>query len=254
MLNPDFRDMLAEFNAGGVEYLVVGGYAVAHHSYPRATGDMDFWIRRSPENAERVLRALAAFGVPNGLVTRDDLLDREVVAQIGVEPNRIDILTVIDGIEFDDAYPDRVIAKIGDVEIPFVGLHHLLENKRAAHDDAALARIFGQIADRWMLTTDERRNLLGGIARSTHGKWTHENPLRTLTFDQRERIAHIIGIDVATQAFYGVNSENAVTHVRRPHTAPNGGGTALAVMLTGLAGLADVRRHIEALAGRNIVT
>jgi hypothetical protein len=131
MLNPDFRDMLVEFNGGAVEYLVVGGYAVAHHGYPRATGDMGFWVRRSPENAERVLRALAAFGAPNGLVTREELLDPEVVAQIGVEPNRIDILTAIDGVEFDDAYPDRVITRLGDVDIPFVGLHHLLMNKRA---------------------------------------------------------------------------------------------------------------------------
>ena len=79
--------MLAEFNIAAVEYLVVGGYAVAHHGYPRATGDMDFWIRRSPENAERVLRSLAAFGAPNGLVTREDLMNPDVVAQIGVEPN-----------------------------------------------------------------------------------------------------------------------------------------------------------------------
>lgn len=131
MLNPDFRDMLAEFNGAAVEYLVVGGYAVAHHGYPRATGDMDFWVRRSPENAERVLRALGAFGAPSDLVTRENLLDPEIVAQIGVEPNRIDILTAIDGVEFDDAYPDRVLARIDEVDIPFVGVHHLLMNKRA---------------------------------------------------------------------------------------------------------------------------
>jgi hypothetical protein len=76
MLNPDFRDMLAEFNVAGVEYLVVGGYAVARHGYPRATGDMDFRVRRSPENAERVLRALRAYGAPGGLVSREDLLIR----------------------------------------------------------------------------------------------------------------------------------------------------------------------------------
>ena len=131
MLNPDFRDMLAEFNGAAVEYMVVGGYAVAYHGYPRATGDMDFWVRRSPANAERVLRALGAFGAPRDLVTREDLLDPEVVAQIGVEPNRIDILTAIDGVAFDDAYPHRVIIRIGDVDIPFVGVRHLLMNKRA---------------------------------------------------------------------------------------------------------------------------
>lgn len=131
MLNPDFRDMLAEFNGAAVEYMVVGGYAVAHHGYPRATGDMDFWVRRSPENAERVLRALDAFGAPRDLVTREDLQDPDVVAQIGIEPNRIDILTAVDGVEFDDAYPDRVLARVGEIDIPFVGVHHLLMNKRA---------------------------------------------------------------------------------------------------------------------------
>jgi hypothetical protein len=131
MLNPDFRDMLSEFSAAGVEYLIVGGYAVAHHGYVRATGDLDFWVRRTPENADCVLRALAAFGAPAGLVTRDDLLNPDIVAQIGVEPNRIDILSDIDGVEFDDAYPSRIVARVDDVEIPFVGLQHLLQNKRA---------------------------------------------------------------------------------------------------------------------------
>jgi hypothetical protein len=131
MLNPDFRDMLSEFSAAGVEYLIVGGYAVAHHGYVRATGDLDFWVRRTPENAERVLHALEAFGAPTGLVTRDDLLNPDMVAQIGVEPNRIDILSDIDGVDFDDAYPSRVVARVDAVEIPFVGLQHLLQNKRA---------------------------------------------------------------------------------------------------------------------------
>lgn len=131
MLNPDFRDMLSEFSAAGVEYLIVGGYAVAHHGYVRATGDLDFWVRRTPENAQRVLRALEAFGAPGGLVTSDDLLNPDMVAQIGVEPNRIDILSDIDGVEFDDAYPSRVVARVDDVDIPFVGLQHLLQNKRA---------------------------------------------------------------------------------------------------------------------------
>lgn len=131
MLNPDFRDMLSEFSAAGVEYLIVGGYAVAHHGYVRATGDLDFWVRRTPENAQRVLRALEAFGAPGGLVTSDDLLNPDMVAQIGIEPNRIDILSDIDGVEFDDAYPSRVVARVDDVDIPFVGLQHLLRNKRA---------------------------------------------------------------------------------------------------------------------------
>lgn len=150
MLNPDFRDMLFEFNAAGVEYLIVGGYAVAQHGYPRATGDMDFWVRRSPENAARVLQALAAFGAPGELVTLDDLLDPETVAQIGVEPSRIDILTAIDGVEFDEAYPERAMARLDDVDIPFVGLRHLIANKRATgrEEDLVDAARLEQAANR----------------------------------------------------------------------------------------------------------
>lgn len=131
--------------------------------------------------------------------------------------------------------------------------HTSPQNRPAEGDVAALIRLFTLIADRWHLKVGERLNLLGGIARSTHWEWTSENPPRALTVDQTERIAHVIGIDVATQAFYGVGSANAASHIRRPHTAPNGEGTALEVMLTGLPGLASVRRHIEALGGGSAV-
>lgn len=110
-----------------------------------------------------------------------------------------------------------------------------------------------RVADRWELSVDERMTLLGGIGRTTLYQWTHEQPPRTLSVDQVERIAHVIGIDVATQAFYGVDRPNAATHVRRPHTAPNGEGTALSVMLTGLPGLAAVRRHLELLGGGSTI-
>jgi len=130
----------------------------------------------------------------------------------------------------------------------------LKRTRRAERDAGALVRLFALVADRWMLTIEERCALLGGIAHSTYWRWTHAHTPRTLTVDQRERITHIIGIDVATQAYYGVNTENAATHVRRSHTAPNGDGTALDVMLTGLPRIADVRRHIEALGGGSIAT
>lgn len=131
MLNPHFRDMLSAFDAEDVEYLVVGAYAMAQYGYPRATGDLDFWIRRTPENADRVLRALDAFGAPGGLVAREDLVTPDMIVQIGVEPSRIDILTSIDGVEFEDAYPERTETSLDDVRVRFVGLRHLLQNKRA---------------------------------------------------------------------------------------------------------------------------
>jgi hypothetical protein len=131
VLNPHFHDMLSAFNAEGVEYLIVGAYAMAGHGYPRATGDLDFWIRRSPENADRVLRALNAFGAPPGFVTHGDLLTAGMVAQLGVEPSRIDILTSIDGVEFDEAYPERSEIALDGLRVPFVGVRHLIQNKRA---------------------------------------------------------------------------------------------------------------------------
>ncbi|MBX6331756.1 MAG: hypothetical protein IRY91_07910 [Gemmatimonadaceae bacterium] len=146
MLNPDFRDMLCAFNAERVEYLVVGAYAMAAYGFPRATGDLDFWIRRTPENANRVLRALAAFGAPADQVTRDELLTRDLVIQLGVEPSRIDILTSIDGVEFEEAYPRRTSVRLDDVDVPLLGREDLIRNKRAtgrpkdAVDAAALER------------------------------------------------------------------------------------------------------------------
>lgn len=90
MLNPDFRDMLSAFIAEEAEFLVVGAYALSAHGVPRATGDLDFWIRRGEENAERVLRALQAFGAPTHDLTDSDLHTPDLVFQIGIEPNRIE--------------------------------------------------------------------------------------------------------------------------------------------------------------------
>src|SRR5215217_5575526 len=98
LLNPDYRDMLSLFNEEKVEYMVVGAYALAYHGLPRATGDIDVWIRRSDENTDRVWRALSRFGVPLFDLTKDDLNKPETVFQIGLAPRRIDILTSIDGV------------------------------------------------------------------------------------------------------------------------------------------------------------
>src|SRR5687768_14396921 len=103
MLNPDFRDMLFALSAEKVEFLVVGAYALAAHGHPRATGDLDLWARPSAENAHKLLRALAAFGAPLESIREADLTTPGNVLQVGVEPRRIDLLTAIDGVEFDDA-------------------------------------------------------------------------------------------------------------------------------------------------------
>lgn len=141
MLNPDFRDMLFAFTEEGVEFLVVGAYALAVHGIPRATGDLDFWVRRSPENARAVLRALRRFGAPTDTLTEEDLLESDSVLQIGVSPRRIDILTAIDGVSFDVAWQDRVVAAIDGMEVPVIGREALLANKRAVGRPRDLADV-----------------------------------------------------------------------------------------------------------------
>src|SRR5258708_6476913 len=103
VLNPNFPDMLFAFCVEKVDFLLVGGYALAAHGYPRATGDIDLWIRCSEENAQSVWRALLRFGVPLFGLTVEDLKTSGIVFQVGVVPNRIDIITAIDAVGFDEA-------------------------------------------------------------------------------------------------------------------------------------------------------
>jgi hypothetical protein len=131
MLNPDFRDMLSAFDEEGVEFLVVGAYAMAAHGVPRATGDLDLWVRPSDENAARLIRALRRFGAPMDDITADDFTRPDLVFQIGIEPNRIDLLTTIDRLEFDEAWKNRVTAEVGAVALPVLNLPDLIRNKEA---------------------------------------------------------------------------------------------------------------------------
>jgi hypothetical protein len=141
VLNPDFRDMLSELNEAGAEYLVVGAYALAAHGTPRATGDIDIWVRPTPENARRVHAALTAFGAPSGQVSVDDLSAPDVVFQIGVAPRRIDILTSIDGVAFDDAWPRRETVEVDGVLVPILGREDFVANKKASGRPKDLADI-----------------------------------------------------------------------------------------------------------------
>jgi hypothetical protein len=116
-VSPDFSELLAEFNAHGVEYIVIGAHALAAHGHVRATKYLDVWVRPSTDNAPRVLRALASFGAPLHDLSTDDLVTPGLIFQIGVPPVRIDIITAIDGVEFDSAWPDRVAANLGAVPV-----------------------------------------------------------------------------------------------------------------------------------------
>lgn len=131
-LNRDFAEMLSELSAAKARFLVVGAYAVAHHGEPRYTKDLDLWVDATPENAKRVWSALARFGAPLSSTRPEDFENPTVVYQIGLEPNRIDILTGIEGCSFDSAWKARVRARIGGVDVPVIGLDDLIRAKRAA--------------------------------------------------------------------------------------------------------------------------
>lgn len=130
-MNRDFSELLLEFNAHNVEYLVVGAHAVAVYGHVRATKDLDVWIRSESENAHRVLDAIASFGAPLADLNLNDLTKPGTVFQIGVPPLRIDVLTGIDGVEFADAWPNRFQTTFGSVPVFVISRHHLIANKRA---------------------------------------------------------------------------------------------------------------------------
>ena len=137
-MNPDFKELLAEFNAQGVEYLVVGAHALAAHGHVRATKDLDVWIRPELSNAARTHAALEAFGAPLAELTVEDLATPGVMFQIGVEPIRIDILTQIDGVTFDEAWPERMESKFAGEPVGVLSHRHLIQNKKAAGRDQDL--------------------------------------------------------------------------------------------------------------------
>lgn len=133
MTNRDFRDLLAAFSAHDVRFLIVGGYAVTFHSRPRFTKDLDLWVDPTPENSQRVAAALSAFGAPlqaHGVVAQDFTV-RGTVYQLGMQPNRVDVLTAIEGLEFGPCHARRVDARFGDVPVAYLSRDDLITNKRA---------------------------------------------------------------------------------------------------------------------------
>jgi hypothetical protein len=122
---------LSAFSEEKVEFLVVGAYAMAFHGYVRATGDIDLWIRISDENAERVWRALQTFGAPLFDLNIEDLKTPGMVFQIGLVPSRIDVITQIDGVEFEDAWEEHKTVEIENLRIPVIGKTQLLINKKS---------------------------------------------------------------------------------------------------------------------------
>ncbi len=130
-MNQDFQDFLRELSDAGARFLIVGAYALAAHGLPRATGDIDIWVEPTMENAGLVFRALQAFGAPLHDLTVADLGSPGVVFQMGLPPRRIDVLTQITGVDFDEAWARRAGATFGDLEVWVIGPRELLRNKRA---------------------------------------------------------------------------------------------------------------------------
>ncbi|HKP73867.1 MAG TPA: nucleotidyltransferase [Pyrinomonadaceae bacterium] len=135
MLNPDFKDMLSCLRDEKVDFIVVGAYALAAHGFPRATGDIDIWVRRDSENAQKIMRALARFGAPIAELAEDDFTAPDRIVQLGVEPCRVDLLTGVDGVEFDEAWQRKLSIAIGELEIYVLSKVDLLRNKLATGRD-----------------------------------------------------------------------------------------------------------------------
>jgi hypothetical protein len=130
-LNKDLREFIECLNSNEVEYLIVGAMAVSWHGFPRYSGDIDFLVRPDSANAERVLKSLRMFGFGNLDIAADDLTAPGKVIQLGREPNRIDILTSVTGVTFENAWTSRSVGKLDGIDVQFIGLDALLKNKDA---------------------------------------------------------------------------------------------------------------------------
>lgn len=133
MLRPAFRDVISELFAARAEFLIVGAFAMSGHQFARATGDLDIFVRPEPANAERVWAALARFGAPlhDGQLTIEDLSKPGLVFWVGYDPERVDVMTAIDGVSFDEAWEAREYRDIDGMTVPILSLEHLIRNKRS---------------------------------------------------------------------------------------------------------------------------
>lgn len=131
-LPKDFKEFLSLLRVHGVEYLLIGAYAVGYHGYPRATKDLDIWVAVEAENANKLVTCLKDFGFNTPGLSAELFLKEKSIVRMGLEPNRIEILTSISGVNFPDCYPERVSATLDGIEVNFIALEHLKVNKRAS--------------------------------------------------------------------------------------------------------------------------
>ena len=131
MLNEDYKDILQLFTDNNVKYLVVGAYALGAYGFPRATGDIDLWVLADGENSKKIFQCLAKFGAPMAQINEKTFTEKDVIFQIGIEPRRIDIITLISGVDFEQAYSRRQEFVIDNIKIPFISKQDLITNKQA---------------------------------------------------------------------------------------------------------------------------
>ena len=144
MLNPDFRDILSAFIEEQVDFVVVGAYALAAHGLPRATGDIDLWVRPSAGNSMKIWKALEAFGAPMKGLQQEDFEAEDLIVQIGRPPRRIDVITSVSALEYDSAWKNREVVEIEGLTISVLGRDDLIRNKKAvgrAQDIADVNRL-----------------------------------------------------------------------------------------------------------------
>ncbi len=138
-LSPDFKEFLKLLNAHQVEYLLIGGYAVSYHGYPRATADMDIWIAMQPANAERIVAVLKEFGFDLPELSPELFLKEWQIIRLGVPPVRIELATTVSGVNFNECYAERIADILDGVKVNLISLRHLKINKKASgrHQDLA---------------------------------------------------------------------------------------------------------------------
>ena len=143
MLSNDLKEFLQFLNEEKVEYLLIGGWAVGYHGYPRLTIDMDVWVAMTPENAARILRTLVRFGFTHGEVDEAVFLKPGNIVRFGFPPNRIEIINCVSGVEFEECSKRKMMADFDGVTVPVISREDLLINKRASGRNKDLADIDG---------------------------------------------------------------------------------------------------------------
>ena len=138
-LSSDYKEFLRLLNEYEVEYLLIGGYAVGYHGYPRYTGDIDFWIAISPTNAERMVQVMKAFGFDSPELTAEFFQNEKLILRMGVEPYRLEVTNKIDGVDFADCYGRRIVTELDGVQVNLISLDDLKQNKKASGRNKDLA-------------------------------------------------------------------------------------------------------------------